>query len=220
MVRDLLQVLIHRVLLTVLIFAHLVGPFSSCVSKHLDVGTAFQILALVSACWTLLPRDPDRGWRDHVESGYSVQNMTPAPNFGEAELTRRLVRTVKATLPPVLLRIEGATLLALSILLYDLNGGSWLPFVLLFLAPDLSMLGYLAGNRVGAISYNLFHTYAAPGLLAAFGLLAGSSLAVSLALVWFAHIAFDRMVGFGLKYPIPRDTVHHRQTRLPLRSLP
>jgi hypothetical protein len=130
-----------------------------------------------------------------------VQNTTPAPDFGEAELTRRLIRTVKATLPPVLLRIEGASLLTLSILLYDLKGGSWLSFVLLFLVPDIFMLGYLAGNRVGAISYNLFHTYAAPGLLASFGLLAGSSLAVSLALVWFAHIAFDRMVGFGLKYP-------------------
>lgn len=118
---------------------------------------------------------------------------------------------MKATLPPVLLRIEGATLLALSVLLYDLNGGSWLPFVLLFLVPDISMLGYLAGNRVGAISYNLFHTYAAPGLLAAFGLLAGSSLAVSLALVWFAHITFDRMVGFGLKYPTGFFDTHLRR---------
>jgi hypothetical protein len=110
-------------------------------------------------------------------------------------------RSVKVTLPPVLLRIEGATLLALSALLYGLNGGSWLLFVLLFLVPDVSMLGYLADGRVGAASYNLFHTYAAPGLLAALGLLAESPLVVSVALVWFAHIGFDRMVGFGLKYP-------------------
>jgi Domain of unknown function (DUF4260) len=61
---------------------------------------------------------------------------------------------VKVTLPPVLLRIEGATLLALSALLYGLNEGSWLLFVLLFLVPDVSMLGYLAGSRVGAASYN------------------------------------------------------------------
>lgn len=108
---------------------------------------------------------------------------------------------MKVTLPPVLLRIEGATLLALSALLYGLNEGSWLLFVLLFLVPDVSMLGYLAGSRVGAASYNLFHTYAAPGLLAALGLLAESPPVVSMALVWFAHIGFDRMVGFGLKYP-------------------
>jgi hypothetical protein len=88
---------------------------------------------------------------------------------------------MKLALPPILLRIEGAVLLALSVLLYDLNGASWLLFVLLFLAPDLSMLGYLSEPRTGAISYNLFHTYVLPGLLAAFG--------------------FDRMVGYGLKYP-------------------
>lgn len=108
---------------------------------------------------------------------------------------------MKVTLPPVLLRIEGATLLALSALLYGLNEGSWLLFILLFLVPDVSMLGYLAGSRVGAASYNLFHTYTTPGLLAALGLLAESPPVVSVALVWFAHIGFDRMVGFGLKYP-------------------
>jgi hypothetical protein len=108
---------------------------------------------------------------------------------------------VNVTLPPVLLRIEGATLLALSVLLYGLNEGSWLLYVLLFLVPDVSMLGYLAGGRVGAASYNLFHTYAASGLLAALGLMTESPLVVSVALVWFAHIGFDWMVGFGLKYP-------------------
>src|SRR3712207_9409603 len=92
-------------------------------------------------------------------------------------------------------------MLALSILLYGLNGDSWLLFVVLFLVPDLSMLGYLGGTLVGAVSYNLLHSYAPPGLLGAFGLLAGSSLLVSGALVWFSHIGFDRMVGFGLKYP-------------------
>ncbi len=73
------------------------------------------------------------------------------------------------------------------------------------------MLGYLSGTRVGAASYNLFHTYAAPGLLAALGLLTKSPPVVSVALVWFAHIAFDRMVGFGLKYPTGfLDTHLHR----------
>jgi hypothetical protein len=77
---------------------------------------------------------------------------------------------MKVTLPPVLLRVEGAILLILSVLLYGLNnGGGWLLFALLFLVPDLSMLGYLVGRQMGAVSYNLFHTYALPGLLASFG---------------------------------------------------
>ncbi len=118
---------------------------------------------------------------------------------------------MKPALPAVLVRIEGAVMLALSILLYGLNGNSWLLFVVLFLVPDLSMLGYLGGPRIGAVSYNLFHTYAPPGLLAAFGLLTGSSLLASVALIWFSHIGFDRMVGFGLKYPTGFfDTHLHR----------
>ncbi len=73
------------------------------------------------------------------------------------------------------------------------------------------MLGYPAGPRIGAVSYNLSHTYAPPGLLAAFGLLTGSSLLVSVALVWFSHIGFDQMVGFGLMYPTGFfDTHLHR----------
>ncbi len=119
---------------------------------------------------------------------------------------------MKIILPPVLLRVEGGALLVLSVLLYGLNnGGGWLLFVLLFLVPDLSMLGYLAGRRAGAVAYNLFHTYAPPSLLAVFGLLAGDPLVVSVALVWLAHIGFDRMVGYGLKYPTGFfDTHLHR----------
>jgi hypothetical protein len=39
---------------------------------------------------------------------------------------------------------------------------SWLLFFLLLLVPDLSMLGYLLNNQVGAFSYNLFYTYSFP----------------------------------------------------------
>ncbi len=104
--------------------------------------------------------------------------------------------------PAVLLRAEGGVLLALSVLLYWLNGGSWVWFGLLLFAPDLSALGYLAGPRIGATAYNLFHTYAVPVLLAAYGLLGGNPGVVSVALVWSAHIAMDRLVGYGLKSPM------------------
>jgi Domain of unknown function (DUF4260) len=66
---------------------------------------------------------------------------------------------------------------------------------------DVPMLECLSGTRVGAASYNLFHTYATPGLLDVLDLLTDSYAAVSVALVWFAPIGFDRRVGFGLKYP-------------------
>ena len=102
--------------------------------------------------------------------------------------------------PAALLRVEGGVLLATGALLYWVNGGSWVLFALLILAPDVSMLGYLFGTKVGAATYNLAHTYALPASLGAFGVLAGSPLAVSVALVWLAHIGMDRLVGYGLKY--------------------
>ena len=102
--------------------------------------------------------------------------------------------------PGVLLRVEGGVLLATSASFYWVNGGSWVLFALLILAPDVSMLGYLLGSKAGAATYNLAHTYALPASLAVFGVLAGSPLAVSVARVWFAHIWMDRLLGYGLKY--------------------
>ena len=92
------------------------------------------------------------------------------------------------TKPGVLLRVEGAVLLGLALLLYAQSGGSWLLFALLILAPDLSALGYLAGSRVGAMTYNLGHNYLPPAVLGGYGLLAQNPLAMQLALIWFAHI--------------------------------
>ena len=102
--------------------------------------------------------------------------------------------------PAVLLRAEGAAMLAASVALYWLDGGNWWLFALLLLAPDASMLGYLAGPKVGAAVYNAFHSYPLPAALGIFGLLVGAPLAVAIALVWFAHIGMDRTIGYGLKY--------------------
>jgi hypothetical protein len=105
------------------------------------------------------------------------------------------------TSPGVLLRVEGFALLVASVVLYWQAGGEWWLFLLLLLAPDLSALGYVAGPGVGAVTYNTVHTALLPVALALVGFLAGSALAVQLALIWLAHIGMDRMVGYGLKYP-------------------
>ena len=67
-----------------------------------------------------------------------------------------------AGMPRVLLRIEGACMLAIATVLYWRLGETWWLFAILFLAPDLSFLAYLAGARVGAIAYNVVHTLAGP----------------------------------------------------------
>lgn len=102
--------------------------------------------------------------------------------------------------PKVFLRLEGATLLLGSAAAYFALGGHWLLFALLLLAPDVAMLGYLFGKRLGAHLYNLFHGTPLPAALLAYGFFAGQPLAVSVALIWFTHIGLDRMIGYGLKY--------------------
>ena len=115
--------------------------------------------------------------------------------------------------PAALLRVEGVALLALSVLLYRVNGESWLLFGVLLLAPDLSMLGYLAGPKVGAAIYNAFHTYAMPAVVGALGMIFASPVAIAVALVWFAHIGMDRTIGYGLKYPSSFKDTHLERVR-------
>jgi hypothetical protein len=125
---------------------------------------------------------------------------------GEPEVARLLG-------PATLLRGEGVALLALSVLLYRINGESWFLFGALLLAPDLSMLGYLAGPKVGAAIYNAFHTYALPAVVGALGMIFASPLMVAVALIWFAHIGLDRTVGYGLKYPTSFKDTHLQRVR-------
>lgn len=109
--------------------------------------------------------------------------------------------------PVVLLRLEGAALAAAAIAGYFAIDGSWLLFAVLILAPDLSMAGYAAGPRVGAAAYNACHVTVAPIALLMAGYVAAWPLAVTIGLVWLAHIGVDRALGYGLKLPSDfRDT--------------
>jgi hypothetical protein len=99
-----------------------------------------------------------------------------------------------------LLRAEGAAALAAAVWAYGQTGQGWWLFALLILVPDITMLGYLHGARLGATVYNLGHTYLAPLALLAVGWAAALPLVVGVALIWVAHIGMDRAVGYGLKY--------------------
>ena len=100
----------------------------------------------------------------------------------------------------IILRLEGLTLFAGMVLLYAVWGGSWAVFALLFLAPDLSFLAYLADSRLGAIVYNAVHSYMAPVVLLTAGFALEWPLLLSVAMIWLAHIGIDRALGYGLKY--------------------
>lgn len=103
--------------------------------------------------------------------------------------------------PRVFLRLEGAAALAAAAVAYAGIGGGWAMFAILFLVPDIFMLGYLGGSRFGAATYNAGHTYVTPMSLAAYGLFQAQPLTLEIALIWIAHIGFDRLLAYGLKYP-------------------
>jgi len=104
--------------------------------------------------------------------------------------------------PRVLLRVEGLILLAAAVAAYFHLGGGWGWLAGLFLVPDVSLAAYLAGPRVGAVAYNATHSLIGPALLAVAGVLTGglASPLVLGALIWIAHVGFDRALGYGLKH--------------------
>ena len=103
--------------------------------------------------------------------------------------------------PILLLRAEAAVVLAAVLLLYGQVQRSWWLFAWLILLPDVALFGYLAGPRAGALAYNIFHTYLTPAMLATGAYFAGSRTGMAVSLIWIAHIAVDRLLGMGLKYP-------------------
>ncbi|MET3444475.1 hypothetical protein ABIC94_005286 [Variovorax paradoxus] len=100
----------------------------------------------------------------------------------------------------LLLRAEGVVVLAAALAAYAQFGAGWGVFALWLLAPDLALLGYLAGARVGAALYNAAHSYAGAVALLVLGVLAAMPWAVAGGLIWCAHIGLDRALGYGLKY--------------------
>ena len=97
------------------------------------------------------------------------------------------------------IRLEWAFVAAAAVIFYGSTGMSWWLFGLLILAPDLSMFGYLAGPRVGALAYNALHILIVPVPLLIAGYMSGNATAMAVALIWIAHIAIDRALGYGLK---------------------
>lgn len=108
----------------------------------------------------------------------------------------------------IALRLEGALEFALALLAYRSLGGSWWMFAALFLVPDLSMIGYLANRTLGAVLYNIGHSYLSPAALAVAGYGLNAPWLHGPALIWAAHIGFDRMLGYGLKYRAAFGATH------------
>jgi hypothetical protein len=101
----------------------------------------------------------------------------------------------------ILLKTESLIIFLLCVSFYSYFGFSWTVFLLLFLVPDIGMIGYLKNAQVGSWVYNLVHTYVLSLLTMAYGFFYHQDTFLFIGLIWTSHIAFDRFLGYGLKYP-------------------
>lgn len=99
-----------------------------------------------------------------------------------------------------ILKLEQIAFFALGIFLFSQTNYSWWWFLALFFVPDISILGYLVNPKIGAVFYNIFHHYAVAILLYFIGIYFQVTELQMIGSIFFAHSAFDRMLGFGLKY--------------------
>jgi hypothetical protein len=97
-------------------------------------------------------------------------------------------------------RLEGLAIFFIATFVFFQSDFSWLAYILLLFAFDISMIGYVVNTRVGAYVYNFGHSFIVPALLVAAYTLTDSRLALGLACLWFAHIGIDRALGYGLKF--------------------
>ena len=102
----------------------------------------------------------------------------------------------------LVLRLEGLCVLIAALAAYSKLGLGWGTFALFFLTPDVSFLGYLAGPKIGAISYNLAHSYVGAIVCLMAGFLLPAPTILGAGIIWCAHIGFDRALGYGLKYSL------------------
>ena len=99
-----------------------------------------------------------------------------------------------------LIKLEEAAMFLLSIILISRLPYAWYWWLIWILAPDLSMIAYLGGNRVGAIGYNLVHHKAVAISIYAIGLYTSHTALEFAGLILFGHTCMDRGMGYGLKY--------------------
>ena len=102
--------------------------------------------------------------------------------------------------PKVWLRIEGLFLLIATIIGFSQQHQHWWLFPALLLVPDIFMIGYLANSKLGALLYNLGHSYPIPAIVTYIGWRNQNYLTAAIGIIWLGHIGWDRFFGYGLKY--------------------
>lgn len=106
------------------------------------------------------------------------------------------------------LRIEGLAAFAAGVVAYGRLGGEWVWFVPALLAVDLSMIGYLRGPRLAALTYNAAHNWMIGLAVLGTGLVTGVAVVALAGAVLIAHTGADRALGYGFKLPTGFHDTH------------
>lgn len=96
-------------------------------------------------------------------------------------------------------KIESVGILAAAGIAYYAHGFSWILFFVLLLVPDFFMVGYAKSSKIGALIYNIGHHYIPPLIFLGIYYLYQNPYMLLISIIWIAHIAMDRSLGFGLK---------------------
>jgi hypothetical protein len=107
-----------------------------------------------------------------------------------------------------LLKLEELFLLGFALFLFSGLDYGWGWYALLFLAPDLSMIGYLGNPRLGAWTYNLIHHKGLSVALYMLGYLLAVPWLMFTGTILLGHSSFDRILGYGLKHEDAFQNTH------------
>jgi hypothetical protein len=105
-----------------------------------------------------------------------------------------------------LLKLEEVAIFLLTVYLFSTLDFAWWWFPALLLIPDIGMIGYLINPKIGAFIYNLFHHRLVAAIVGIYGLAFGHEYWILAGIILFAHISFDRIMGYGLKF---NDSFNH-----------
>ena len=99
-----------------------------------------------------------------------------------------------------IIKLEEAAIFLFCLFLFSQLDLAWWWFPALLFAPDIGMIGYAINPRIGAYTYNVLHHRLVATLVAVYALTNGNVYWQLVALILFAHISLDRILGYGLKY--------------------
>src|SRR5687767_11584356 len=98
-----------------------------------------------------------------------------------------------------IVKLEELAMFGLSVWASYFFNAEWWYYLLLLIGPDISMIAYAGGNKLGAFMYNLFHHKGVAIVLFVLGLLLPDMTIQIAGIILFGHSSMDRMFGYGLK---------------------